>query len=209
MCWQARDGSQLGFFQDDELYLTAAKSLAETGTYKMPSLPGQPYQTKYPPLYSVILSVVWKLSPAFPRNLQWFVLLDWCLWAGFLAVAFIAFRRLQLNWMAQWGALTLLASNGLCHLMTVHFMSEALFSTFVLAAILLAETASKADQPAVATRLRSYRGWPCVSNEDGGTAAGADGASRLSLQTTIRSCSVLYRRVSTFHWRMDDLGRGA
>jgi hypothetical protein len=151
LCWQARDGSQLGYFQDDELYLTAAKSLVETGTYKIPSLPTQPYQTKYPPLYPMLLAAVWKLSPAFPSNLPWFVLLDWFVWAGFLTVAFTAFRRLQLHWMAQWGALTLLALNGACHYMTVHFMPEALFSTFVLAAILLAETASRADRPAVAT----------------------------------------------------------
>ena len=37
--------------------------------YRIESLPGQPYQTKYPPLYPALLAGIWKLNPQFPANL--------------------------------------------------------------------------------------------------------------------------------------------
>jgi hypothetical protein len=147
VCWQARDGSQLGELEDDALYLTAAKSLAETGTYKISSLPDQPYQTKYPPLYPLLLSAVWKLAPSFPGNLKWFVLLNWCLWAGFLGIAFQAFRALQLDPIARWAALVLLASNAAGQFFTIYLMPDALFSTLVIGAILMGERASSSLHP--------------------------------------------------------------
>ena len=36
---------------DDCLYFVSAKSLADGGGYRIASLPGEPPQTKYPPLY--------------------------------------------------------------------------------------------------------------------------------------------------------------
>jgi hypothetical protein len=143
LCMKARDGAQLGFFQDDGLYLTGAKSLVENGTYTIPSLPAQPYQTKYPPLYPILLAAIWKLRPSFPANLKWFVLLDWCLWVAFLGMAFTVFRSWKLNCAAQWGGLAVLASNAGCLFLTMHFMSEALFSSFLIGALLLAEHASR------------------------------------------------------------------
>jgi hypothetical protein len=48
---------------------TSAQSLSEGSGYRIVSLPGQPPQTKYPILYSYILSWVWSVSQAFPRNI--------------------------------------------------------------------------------------------------------------------------------------------
>ncbi len=60
-----------GGLHDEMLYFEGAKSLAESGTYRIPNLPGEPAQTKYPILFSILLSVVWLVEPSFPENLIW------------------------------------------------------------------------------------------------------------------------------------------
>ena len=40
-----------------------AKSIAEGHGHSIPSLPGAPAQTKYPPLFPMLLSIVWWISP--------------------------------------------------------------------------------------------------------------------------------------------------
>lgn len=80
--WCARDAPAVGVFGDDGFYLTAAQSIVEGRGYRMPSLPGAPYQTKYPPLYPLLLSVVWKIAPVWPSNVPYFMLLSCLIWAG-------------------------------------------------------------------------------------------------------------------------------
>ena len=52
----------LGFFGDDGIYYGAAQSLAEGGGYRIPFLPLEPFQTKYPPLYAIFLSGFMRLG---------------------------------------------------------------------------------------------------------------------------------------------------
>jgi hypothetical protein len=59
----------LGLFGDDGIYAVAAKSLSEGEGYRLISLPTTPDQTKYPFLYSYILSWLWRLYPMFPENI--------------------------------------------------------------------------------------------------------------------------------------------
>ena len=59
----------LGLFGDDGIYAVVAKSLSEGEGYRLISLPTSPEQTKYPFLYSYILSWLWGLYPKFPRIL--------------------------------------------------------------------------------------------------------------------------------------------
>ena len=58
-----------GLYHDDGIYIATAKSLAETGSYRLIDLPGSPLQTKYPPLYPMLLAAVWTIAPGFPVNL--------------------------------------------------------------------------------------------------------------------------------------------
>jgi len=46
----------LGFFGDDGVYLGGAQSLLEGRGYRIPFLPLEPFQTKYPPLYGLFLA---------------------------------------------------------------------------------------------------------------------------------------------------------
>src|SRR5215472_9909721 len=66
-----------GLSQDDTLYFSSAKALAEGRGYVLPSLPGCPAATKYPVLYPWLLSWVWRLDASFPGNLFWGVTLTY------------------------------------------------------------------------------------------------------------------------------------
>ena len=59
----------LGLFHDDGIYAVVAKSLSDGAGYRIISLPTAPDQTKYPFLYSYILSWLWSLDPKFPDNI--------------------------------------------------------------------------------------------------------------------------------------------
>lgn len=84
---------QLGIFHDDAIYLVSAKSLAEGSGYRIDSLPERPPQTKYPPLWPVLLAGVWKVAPEYPANLPSLALLVW-LFVPFCArLAWTMFRR--------------------------------------------------------------------------------------------------------------------
>jgi hypothetical protein len=58
-----------GLFHDDGIYVVTAKALAEGHGYHIISLPSAPPQTKYPPLFPLLLATVWSLAPDFPANL--------------------------------------------------------------------------------------------------------------------------------------------
>src|SRR5690242_5055246 len=79
-----------GQFQDDSIYFSTAKALAEGQGYKLISFPGAPPQTKYPILYPALLSYVWKLNPNFPANLDLAIhLTEFFGCAGLVAVFFL------------------------------------------------------------------------------------------------------------------------
>src|SRR5438552_2403677 len=56
-------------FYDEGVYVATAKGLAAGAGYRNPSLPDAPPQAKYPPLFPLALSFVWRLAPQFPANL--------------------------------------------------------------------------------------------------------------------------------------------
>lgn len=58
-----------GSFHDDAIYVSTAQSLAAGSGYRLINVPGSPPQTKYPILYPLMLSAIWKISPDFPGNL--------------------------------------------------------------------------------------------------------------------------------------------
>ena len=65
----ALDPHKFGFLHDDGIYAATAKSLACGSGYHISSLPGRPHQTKYPPLYPLVLSAIWRVFPKFPSNI--------------------------------------------------------------------------------------------------------------------------------------------
>jgi hypothetical protein len=53
----------IGLFHDDGIYAVVGKALNEGHGYRIISLPGDPYQTKYPFLYSYLISWAWSINP--------------------------------------------------------------------------------------------------------------------------------------------------
>lgn len=74
-----RDMPAFGFYHDDGFYFLGAKTLAQSGPYTIPSFPGEPPQTKYPPLLSVWHMLSWWIQPEFPQTLHVAIWLQW-LW---------------------------------------------------------------------------------------------------------------------------------
>src|SRR5262249_30222102 len=54
-----------GQYHDDTVYFSSAQAMAQGRGYILPSIPGTPPQTKYPILYSWLLSAIWKWRPIF------------------------------------------------------------------------------------------------------------------------------------------------
>ncbi|PYV89877.1 MAG: hypothetical protein DMG05_12245 [Acidobacteria bacterium] len=62
----------VGLYHDDGIYVVLSKALASGQGYRIISLPDQPMETKYPPLFPLLLTPVWWLNPVFPSNIIWF-----------------------------------------------------------------------------------------------------------------------------------------
>ncbi len=138
--WQARDAPHLGTFEDDSLYLVAGQSLAEGKGYRILSLPGEPYQTKYPPLYPLILAAVWKIDGNFPANMPKVMLAQWLLWLLFLATAALMLWSLKpLDASAKWAALVFIAVSPPFVYLGLSIMPETLFASLCLLTIYLAD----------------------------------------------------------------------
>jgi len=69
--WLSLSPGDFGSFHDDGIYAVTARSLAVTGEYRITSLPGEPYQRKYPIVFPVMLAIVWRITGDFPANIVW------------------------------------------------------------------------------------------------------------------------------------------
>src|SRR5438046_7882165 len=64
----------VGLHHDDAVYAITARALADGHGYRLTNLPGEPPQTKYPPVLPGLLAATWNLVPDFPANLPWLTL---------------------------------------------------------------------------------------------------------------------------------------
>ncbi len=139
LAYRNADMPQLGVYHDDSLYWVTAKALASGEGYRIESLPDRPHQTKYPPLYPALLSLVWRWYPEFPGNLGGAALVAWLLVIPYLAAAHALFRALGSGDRAAWALTAVVAVNPLVATFGVLLMSELLFGALLMAAIVLAE----------------------------------------------------------------------
>src|ERR1700722_19982213 len=86
------DMPEFGKFHDDGLLMVSAKSLATGQGFRILSLPEQPAQTKYPVLYPLYLSLIWRINPHFPENLALATWFCWPLLAICLGLVWIFLR---------------------------------------------------------------------------------------------------------------------
>src|SRR5690242_11217502 len=71
------DMPHLGYLKDDGAYFATAKAIAEGKGYRDVSLPGEPWQTKYPPLYPAFLSLAWLAGRTLPVAIAIASALNW------------------------------------------------------------------------------------------------------------------------------------
>jgi hypothetical protein len=141
LAWKWREMPHLGLHQDDALYLVSAKSLAEGRGYRIESLPGRPFQTKYPPMLSVLMAPVWRFGPGFPDNLKLAMALAWLSLPVCLLTMRVLFRQFGLGPREAW-LLTLAAAwHPIVGVLSTAILSDLLFLSLFLGGLLLAEKA--------------------------------------------------------------------
>jgi 4-amino-4-deoxy-L-arabinose transferase-like glycosyltransferase len=134
-----------GYSEDDAIYFSSAKALAEGKGYVIESFPGTPAETKYPVFYPWILSWVWRWNPSFPSNLSDAIAVTVAFGLLYLTMAFLFLR--QLNGFSELEALLLTAFCAL-HPRVIfsggQVLSDIPFAALALGAMVLAQ---KAERP--------------------------------------------------------------
>jgi len=147
LAWTFRAMAHLGYYHDDSIYWVSAKSLAEGDGYKISSLPGEPYQTKYPPVYPALLALIWRVNPSFPSNLAGATLFAWLLLPFYLVMVWSFLRQVGLGWREQC-VLTLIAGlSPVAAIFSFSLMPELLFTALLIASVVLAERSMSAPSP--------------------------------------------------------------
>jgi hypothetical protein len=105
----AKPTASFGVMQDDGLYFSSAKALAMGEGYILPGFPVSLRATKYPVLFPLLLSGIWRVDPHFPGNVKFAVGLTLVFGCCFLVIAFLLLRE----WPGM-GDLPALVVAGLC-----------------------------------------------------------------------------------------------
>jgi len=136
--WRNRDMPDFGRLHDDALMFVSAQGIAQGHGYRLGSLPENPYQTKYPPLFPAYLALVWHFNPKFPENLATATLFTWPWLAVCLVLACWLYQQYGFS---ERRALLLTAALGLSPYLALFgsmMLTEVFFTCFVLAALILA-----------------------------------------------------------------------
>jgi hypothetical protein len=134
--WKNRRMPQFAYLHDDGILFTSARSMTAS-TYRIASLPDQPLQTKFPPLYPLYLSAIWRLNPHFPDNLALATFSSWLLLAVYLALAWVWYQRNQVPEMRTWLLVALLGVNPYLIWFGSILFSDIFFSCLVLCTLLV------------------------------------------------------------------------
>jgi 4-amino-4-deoxy-L-arabinose transferase-like glycosyltransferase len=136
--------SRFGAYYDDSIYVTTAKALATGQGYRIISLPHEPSQTLYPPFYSFLLSIVWRIYPQFPENIFWMLLLSTAATVTFLALTY--YYLTSQEYATAWQALAVVAIAGInwrTMLLATTLVSELMYAVLSIMALHLAEKYEK------------------------------------------------------------------
>ncbi len=137
--WINRDVPHFGVLQDDGMYLIDGKALAEGAGYRILSLPDQPYDTRYPPLYPLYLSLAWRAASSYPATLTVAVMLSWLCLPMILLLGYWWCVGQRFSVPITWLTLGLFALNPYVLFFVSNLGSEMMFMVFLFGAILLAE----------------------------------------------------------------------
>jgi hypothetical protein len=146
LVWSLTPTNYFGLTEDDSLYFSSGKVLAEGHGYVLPSLPGSPPATKYPILYPWLMSLVWRASPSFPQNLKIAIAFNVACGFVFLGVAFAFLRTIRELTVPERLAITALcAMHPMVLFHSANVLPEIPFAALSLGAITLATRAVSTD----------------------------------------------------------------
>ena len=137
--WINRDVPHFGVLQDDGMYLIDGKALAEGAGYRILSLPAQPYDTRYPPLYPLYLSLAWRAAPTYPATLSVAVMLSWLCLPMVLLLGYWWCVGQRFSVPITWLTVGLFALNPYVLFFVSNLGSEMMFMVFLFGALLAAE----------------------------------------------------------------------
>jgi hypothetical protein len=136
--------TRFGAYHDDGIYVTTAKALATGQGYRIISLPYKPAQTKYPPFYPFLLSLIWRAYPAFPQNLTPMTLLSVIATMGFLAISWrYLLKREYAPRLQVLVVIAMTAFNWRTMILATSIYSEMLFGMLSVAGLYVAEKYEK------------------------------------------------------------------
>lgn len=144
----------IGMFVDDAWYVLLAKALATGQGYTLLNSPSPGILPLYPPAFPFLLSLVYRLSPSFPDNLQLLKAVSIVAMLGAGVVAYRYFlRERELPWFLALGLATaMVLSPPLVFLATSTVMSECVFTLVFLLTIWLSERCVRAGRSGQAWR---------------------------------------------------------
>ena len=157
-CFVVSETDSFGMWHDDTLLFSSAKALAEGKGYILPSWPGTLPQTKYPPLYPLLLSFVWQLNSSFPQNLTGAHLLTAVFGIAYLAGCWFWFATLRIPQRHAAWMTAVCAAHPALGLLSASLLSDMPFAAL---AIWCAIAADRALLSAGQTRARLWVG-ACV-----------------------------------------------
>lgn len=143
VAWWASMPYVVGVWHDDGVYALLGRAIASGQGFHYTQLPGAPAATHYPPLYPLLLAVVWKLAPSFPDNISAFLALN-ALLVGVAALGAFRFARARLHWRDETAALFALASAIVTPTLALAgaVLSEPLFLAALWPVLIVAERAA-------------------------------------------------------------------
>ncbi|HET7188594.1 MAG TPA: hypothetical protein VFI52_10580 [Gemmatimonadaceae bacterium] len=146
VAWWANMPYVVGVWHDDGVYALLGRAIAAGQGFHYTQFPGAPAATHYPPLYPLLLAVVWRLAPSFPDNIAAFLAVNAVL-VGVAALGMSRFLSRRLGWRDEAAAgLALLASLTTPILaLSGAVLSESLFLAACWPALAAAERAVAPD----------------------------------------------------------------
>jgi 4-amino-4-deoxy-L-arabinose transferase-like glycosyltransferase len=138
----------LGLFHDDGIYTVVAKALSQGDGYRIISLPVAPPQTKYPFLYSYLLSWIWALDSNFPQNIIFLKSLNIAILAAIFFVSVVFYRRYFPE--AKFAALIfalVVCTNPVIFTYTDYVISDLLFVMLALITLTIGAAHASASDP--------------------------------------------------------------
>jgi hypothetical protein len=133
LAWTFRDMPQFGEGHDDAILFSSAKSMVDGRGYRISSLPGEPFQTKYPPVYPALLATIWRAFPNFPENLEHAMAVAWLPLPILAGMSALFYRRLGVPYVLA----ALVVLNPYTVLFAMSLRTELLFTSLLIAALLL------------------------------------------------------------------------